>query len=90
MLKWFVDNLVTQLMVRLATRQGIFLPFECTCTFITAAVAINDAFFGGGVGPIYLNNVACVGNESKLTDCAHNGPYNCVHSDDDAGVKCRA
>ena len=91
MLKWFVINLVTQLMVRLATRQGIFLPFECTCTFITAAVAIKQAFFGEGVDPIYLDNVACVGDESELTACVHNGVgvHNCVHSQD-AGVKCRA
>ncbi|XP_072176515.1 scavenger receptor cysteine-rich domain-containing protein DMBT1-like [Diadema setosum] len=45
--------------------------------------------FGGGTGPIYLDNVACYGNEDSIFDCPHNGigNHNCGHHED-AGVRC--
>ena len=53
------------------------------------AVAVPEGRLGVGSGPIYLNNVYCTGNESKLLDCKH---YTflyeyCEHSYD-AGVIC--
>ena len=50
---------------------------------------VSFAAFGTGMGPIWLDNVLCVGTESRLIDCpAHAiGSYNCVHSED-AGVRC--
>ena len=39
--------------------------------------------------PIWLDNVNCNGQESRLIDCTHNGleNHNCVHFED-AGVTC--
>ena len=45
----------------------------------------------GGSGQIWLNNVQCVGNETGLEYCPHEGfgnvPYYCNHYDD-VGVEC--
>ena len=47
------------------------------------------ATFGIGIGQIWLDNVACTGNESRLIDCPANPPglHNCHHVED-AGVRC--
>ena len=52
-------------------------------------VAVGEASFGQGSGPIILERVACSGTESNLTQCGHNGIGNhaCAHSKD-AGVIC--
>ena len=40
-------------------------------------------------GPILLDDVACVGTESSLFECSHNGigNHNCLRFED-AGVTC--
>ena len=63
------------------------------CFLVTDAAAINalnnNGNFGSGIGPIFLDNVGCVGGETILSDCFHNGVgvHNCLHSED-AGVVC--
>ncbi|PIK52969.1 putative deleted in malignant brain tumors 1 protein-like isoform X4 [Apostichopus japonicus] len=51
--------------------------------------AYGSSFFGQGSDPIWLDNVECSGNESRLSDCSHNafGENNCGHLQD-AGVVC--
>jgi len=52
--------------------------------------ATRQAQFGPGSGPVWLNQVGCVGSESKLSHCEHNGAGNvgsCSHAQD-AGVIC--
>ena len=47
-----------------------------------------NAAFGAGTGPIYLDNLACVGTEPTLTNCTHDThTADCTHSED-AGVRC--
>ena len=52
------------------------------------AVAIFTGF-ANGVGQIWLDNVQCRGNETRLIDCPHLplGTHNCGHIED-AGVRC--
>ena len=48
------------------------------------------AYFGQGSGPIWLDSLTCIGNESTLISCGHLGvniTRSCSHSED-AGVTC--
>ena len=54
------------------------------------ALALDGAVFGRAIGPIWLSNVQCIGNESRLADCRSTAgamDYRCDHSED-AGVRC--
>ena len=43
--------------------------------------------YGGGTGPILLNDVQCNGKETTLSECSSVSVYNCVHNND-VGVRC--
>lgn len=45
--------------------------------------------YPGGVGPIHLDDVRCIGSEQRLIDCPGNqiGDHDCAHFED-AGVVC--
>ena len=55
------------------------------------SIPLRNAPFGRGVGPIWLDNLYCLGNESSLLNCSHRGlsviATYCDHSDD-VGVQC--
>ena len=53
------------------------------------ALSYNSAFFGAGTHlPILIDNLQCLGNESKITDCTfETHTVDCFHSED-AGIKC--
>ena len=59
--------------------------------FGPAVDASGLAFYGQGIGRIWLDDVNCVGTEVTIGNCSHNGWGNedCTHSED-AGVKCSA
>ena len=54
-----------------------------------AAESRSRAAFGRGRGRIFLDDVSCTGEESRLTECRNIGigVHNCGHSED-AGVVC--
>ena len=45
--------------------------------------------FSAGSGPILFSELACIGNESIITECHHllTGVHHCTHSED-VGVVC--
>lgn len=55
-----------------------------------ASSAYTGARHGQGTGPIWMDDVACSGNESQIYDCRQRGwgNHDCTHSKD-AGVRCR-
>eukprot|EP00105_Crassostrea_gigas_P035986 XP_019920134.1 PREDICTED: deleted in malignant brain tumors 1 protein [Crassostrea gigas] len=50
----------------------------------TTSEVYGGAVYGQGSGPIWLDEVDCVGNETKIQDCIHRGwgSHNCDHSKD--------
>ena len=60
--------------------------------FGPAIIAQSEAFYGqSNDSVIWLDNVNCIGTESKIEDCSHNGwgDHNCLHFED-VGVLCSA
>lgn len=49
-------------------------------------LSYGSGLFGQGTGPIAMDNVQCIGTESRLVDC-HSAVISCSHADD-AGVRC--
>ncbi|CAI8021725.1 Fibrillin-2 [Geodia barretti] len=58
----------------------------------TGSVAVKNARFGEGSGPILLDDLHCTGSEASLLDCNRSAALyasNCEHRED-AGVRCQA
>lgn len=48
------------------------------------AIGLHLAFFGEGVGIIFVDDTECIGNETSILDCSHLGigTSNCFHNED--------
>ena len=58
------------------------------CLMHTDSTGLLSSSFGQGTGPIFLDNVACVGTENSLEDCTHDpSTTDCTHHED-AAVLC--
>lgn len=66
----------------------MYVAISCI-SYASGSIAVRVAGYGQGSGPITLDNVACVGTETRLVDCRANaiGVHNCAHTED-AGVIC--
>ena len=51
------------------------------------AQALDVSFFGAGSGPIFMDDISCLGTEARLVDCIHTTQHNCFHYED-ASVIC--
>ena len=57
--------------------------------YVTGAVAFRNGFTNS-LGTIWLDNVQCHGNESRLLDCPADplGTFDCIDTEN-AGVRCQ-
>ena len=65
----------------------MFSEYEIGCLILFEGAIATTV--GQGIGPIYLDEVTCIGNESRLAECQHLGiaSHDCSHYED-AGVTC--
>ena len=52
--------------------------------------AVRVASYGSDSNQIWLDDVQCIGNETSIVDCSHNGfnIYDCNFNTDQVGVEC--
>ena len=91
--KLSVDNLAIRRMVRRGSRVyqgGHFRARVIIFTFLAHPVVehFSSSYFGQGYGFIFLDNVACNGNETSLTSCSYTTPTSDDSHSKDAGVRC--
>ena len=86
MLPWYVVNLATKLQ---ACEPWMYVPVNVLCISPAGVFFYAYSQYGPGTGPVWLNNVNCIGVEQRLIDCpviSNNDAY-CDHYND-AAVQC--
>ena len=93
MAMWSVDSLDSLQLVhtKLYTSYIHLYFWKLVSHLFAGAVVHFSAFLDHAIGPIWLDNVHCLGTESQLVSCLSNGVgnHNCYHSED-AGVTCQS
>ncbi|KXJ10129.1 Neurotrypsin, partial [Exaiptasia diaphana] len=63
----------------------------CSQLGFSGVQSYNTKTFGEGIDPIWLDDVTCNGNETRIQDCSRYGGlwgnHNCAHSED-VGIIC--
>lgn len=63
--------------------------YNYTTLFFSDPTAFSFATFGQGIGPIWVDNLACNGDEAQLLDCGYDShTADCSHLED-AGLRCQ-
>ena len=91
MLRWSADSLDSPQQVQIQLAVQVIKPLLNNILCVPpGATAILDAFFGQGNGSIWLDDVECAGNETRLIACPRSpiGIHNCGHHED-ASVRCQ-
>ena len=91
MLKLFVDSLATPLMVRHGGNRSLNVrerEFTLSICGSSGVQSFGSAYFGQGIGSIFLDNVACSGSETTLISCPYTTPTSSDYHSEDAGVRC--
>ena len=91
MLKLFVDSLATLLTVRLESNRSLSFrerAFTLSICGSPGVQSFGSAYFGQGIGSIFLDNVACSGSETSLISCPYTTPTSSDSHSEDAGVRC--
>ena len=70
----------------------IHWPVYASCLYtvgVTVILNATAAGFGVATGPVLIDETRCIGNETRLINCRHNGigTHNCAHSRD-VGLRC--
>ena len=84
MLKWFVVNWAIVVSILVPVYINVVI------TFLLVGWSIdNNVKSGSQSQPIHLDDVNCIGTETSLLNCSHNGigQHSCHHSED-VGVIC--
>jgi hypothetical protein len=60
------------------------LCFSHSTRLSAGAIGLHVAYFGEGVGIIFVDDTKCIGNETSILDCSHLGigTSNCFHNED--------
>ncbi|KAJ8035483.1 Neurotrypsin [Holothuria leucospilota] len=56
--------------------------------YLHGGAAFRFGYFGQGTGPIWLDNINCVGNEPHLMNCPHETDTSEDNHSEDVGVRC--
>ena len=91
MLKLSVGNLATPRMVRHGSDQSLHFSARMLALSIychTGVQYFSNAYFGQGIGSIFLDNVGCYGSETSLISCSYTTPSSGDSHSEDAGVRC--
>ena len=72
------------------TQSTSCIQIVCRTLGFAGGVALTDLEFGAGLGNIWMDDVQCGGDESRIEDCPRRpyGENNCGHNED-AAVRCR-